>query len=109
MLYECTAIKAVNAKLIANGSIGKALGSVNGSAKFTGCITKLNGATSAPCQPKAGGVAGVVITKLGHGLAVLHELEDKTKDQLTQILPDEGETFATIETVQNARSGRKLT
>src|SRR3954469_22852589 len=44
VLYECSTIQAVNAKLLANGAVGEAEGAVKGSkVKFGGCITKLNG------------------------------------------------------------------
>jgi len=110
VLFECTTATTVNAKLIGNGSIGESVGNVKGSKiKFSGCITKLNGATSAPCKPNAGGTqSGVIITQPGHGLAVLHTLEGGTKDELTQILPDTGETFAFIETSEECAIGAKV-
>lgn len=110
VLYECKTIAAVNAKLLGSGSIGKEAGVVSGSKlKFTGCITKLNGATSKPCEPKnEGKEAGVFVTKPLHGLVVLHELAGGGKGELTQILPDEGETFATIESDAECAIGAKV-
>ena len=50
VLFECTTLQAVGATLKAEGKVG------NGAKiKFSGCITKLNGVTSGPCKPKAGG------------------------------------------------------
>lgn len=98
VLYECTTIAAVNAKLLANGAIGEKEGTVSGSkVRFGGCITKLNGTTSPSCQPNSEGAEpGVIETNAGHGVIVLHELAGGTKDELVKILPDKGETFATI-------------
>ena len=105
VLYECTGISANKANLLANGSIGESAGNVKGSdIKFTGCITKLNGSTSAPCQPKFEGVAGVVLTKPGHGLIVLNA----SKEELTEIKPDVEETFAVIESGAECAIGAKI-
>jgi hypothetical protein len=50
-------------------------GSLLGKAKFTGCITKLKGATSAPCKPHSKGAAeGTILTELAKGLIKLHTL-----------------------------------
>jgi hypothetical protein len=110
VLFECEGIATVNAKLLPNGSIGEKTGTVSGSKiKFSGCITKLNGATSAVCEPNAGGTEkGVINTTAGHGLIVLHETVAKVKTELTQILPDVGETFATIEMSKECAIGSKV-
>ncbi len=109
VLYECENLEATNAKLLANGSIGEKEGTVkNSRIKFTGCITLLNGAKSAPCEPKFEGTTGVILTKPGHGLIVLHKLADGTKDELVQVLPDEGEILATFESGAECAIGAKV-
>jgi hypothetical protein len=47
VLFSCTWIGAINAKLKANGSIGE-----GAQIKFFNCTTLLNGATAAACEPK---------------------------------------------------------
>jgi len=97
VLFECSTLQAVNAKLLAGGNIGEKAGTVAKSqVKFSGCITKIGGVTTASCEPRNGTEKGVILTNQGHGTIVLHELAGGTKDELTQILPDTGETFATI-------------
>jgi hypothetical protein len=102
-LFLCTTIEAVNAKLQEEGIIGNEvitnastkLKEGRGSkVKFSGCTTDLNGTTTPACIPTdpVGG-AGTIITNLGHALLKLHEGSD-----IVKILPDEGETFATIST-----------
>ena len=110
VLFECSALEAENAKLLANGSVGKAGGEVKGSkVKFSGCITKLNGATSAACEPNANGTApGVILTNEGHALIELHELAGGVKDELVRILPDTPETFAVIEMGEECSIGEKV-
>jgi hypothetical protein len=104
VLFECTTLQTVGATLKASGTIG-----TGAKIKFSGCITKLNGATSAPCQPKAGGTeAGVINTNAGHGLIELHELAGGVKDDVVKILPDVGETFATIEMSAECAIGTKV-
>jgi hypothetical protein len=101
-LFLCTTIEAVNAKLQEEGIIGstvvtnaKGLKEGRGSkVKFSGCTTDLNGVAAPECTPEdksAEGGPGTIVTKLGHALLKLHSGND-----ITKILPDEGETFATI-------------
>ncbi len=105
VLLECTGISLNKANLLANGSIGESAGNVKGvDFKFTGCITKINGATSAPCQPKSEGVAGVILSKRFHGLIILHT----EGVELIQIIPDEGETLATMESSAECAIGAKV-
>jgi hypothetical protein len=52
--------------LSADGSI------LLGRVKFTGCITKLNGTTSAPCKPKSASGDGTILSEKDDGLIVLH-------------------------------------
>jgi len=102
-LFLCKKLEAINAKLQEEGIIGKevitnAKGLKEGrksQVKFTECTTDLNGAAAPECTPEAEGVKGVIVTKLGHALIKLHELAG-VKDDVLKILPDEGETFATI-------------
>jgi len=106
VLFECSELKAINAKLLAGGNIGEKAGTVEKSfVKFSGCITKIGGVTTASCEPKNGTEKGVILTNPGHGTIVLHtvvlknekgEIIGEDKVELTQILPDTGETFATI-------------
>jgi hypothetical protein len=108
-LFLCTTIELLNAKLQEEGIIGNTvvtnettkLKEGRGSQiKFSGCTTDLNGTVSPACTPEdpVGG-KGTVISKLGHGLLKLHELAiDKVKDDIIKVLPDTGETFATINT-----------
>jgi hypothetical protein len=109
-LFLCTALEAINAKLQEEGIIGSTvvtnettkLKEGRGSqVKFSGCTTDLNGVVEPKCVPTEAvtGNKGIIITKLGHALLKLHELTaDKVKDDITKILPDSGETFATIQT-----------
>jgi hypothetical protein len=110
VLFECTTLSTVNAKLLENGSIGESTGNVKGSqVKFSGCITKLNGVTTSSCEPNAGGTQkGVIVTQPGHALIVLHVLENGTKDPIVKILPDTGETFAFIELGELCSIGEKV-
>jgi hypothetical protein len=93
VLFLCTEIKIVNAKLLANGSVGKEEGAVSGSkVLFSGCTTDLNGTASPECtpaDPEDG--KGFVVTKPGHALATLHEGKD-----IIIVLPDSGSTFGTV-------------
>jgi len=102
VLFLCTTIEAFNAKLQEEGIIGNtvvtnASGLKEGrgsDVRFSGCETDLNGVPSAACIPTdPTGGSGVILTKLGHALLKLHEGND-----IIKILPDEGETFATIRT-----------
>jgi hypothetical protein len=108
VLFLCTTIEALNAKLLAEGAIGNTLSEnpethlllgLGSQVKFSGCTTDLNGTAAPECEPKdpAGG-AGTIITKPGHALLKLHELPEKIKDDIVKILPDTGEIFATIVT-----------
>jgi hypothetical protein len=106
VLFLCTNLKAVNAMLLAEGSIGEKPGAVKGSkVLFSGCTTDLNGALAKECTPKdAVDGEGTIVTKPGHALLVL----GPNKEQLINILPDEGETFATIELPAACPIGTKV-
>jgi hypothetical protein len=103
VLFLCSTIEAINAKLQEEGIIGETvvtnettkLKEGRGSkVKFSGCKTDLNGVESPACIPTdpVGGV-GTIITKFGHALLKLHEGND-----ITKILPDTGKEFAAIKT-----------
>jgi hypothetical protein len=95
-LLSCTGIKGVNAKLLAEGSIGESAGNVKGSkALFSGCAVDLNGVTEPACTPTdPNDGAGFIVTNPLHALLVLGVAGEK----LIKVIPDEGETFATIVT-----------
>ena len=102
--FLCTAATlSTGGVLEAHGSISKGT-----KVKFTGCSTDLNGKATPACQPNNGGTEpGVIVTKPGHGLVVLFALET-TKDDIVELLPDEGETFATIEMGKECSIGTKV-
>jgi hypothetical protein len=66
--------------------------STEGSLKFTGCITKLNGVTSAGCEPRTGAEKGVIKSKLILLLIVLHEGAPAVLEE-----PEVGQEMASIE------------
>jgi hypothetical protein len=99
VLFLCTEIKAVNAKIFGAGAIGKGPGEEKESkVLFSGCKTDLNGVEEPKCIPTDPvDKAGFVVTEFGHALVTAHELADKTKDDVTLIEPDKvGGPFATI-------------
>ena len=93
-LFLCTELKAVNAQLLANGSIGEKPGVVaNSKVLFSGCTTDLKGKPAPECTPEdPEDGPGTVVTKFGHALLVL----GTAKEDLVEIIPDTGKTFATI-------------
>ena len=69
-LFLCTALKAVEAKLLKDGTIGKEEGVPTGSkVLFSGCTTDLGGVAAPECTPTdpVDG-AGFIVTKPGHAL-----------------------------------------
>ncbi len=83
----CTAVSLSNVKLKTTGS------TTEGTATFSGCLTKLNGTTTANCKPKGGGGAsGTIITKNGLGLLQLSGGETVTK-----LFPEVAPEFVNIE------------
>jgi hypothetical protein len=103
VLFECKKIAAVNAVLKTEGRVGE-----GAKLKYSECITKINGSQSAECQPKGGGEAGVIISNPLHGLVVLVELAGGVKDDAIKVLPDSGETFATLELGAGCTLGSKI-
>jgi len=94
VLFLCREIKAVNAKLLAEGSVGKGPGEVKESKiLFSECDTDLNGGLAPECtpvDPEDG--SGFIVTKPLHGLLIL----GTAGEDLLKVLPDVGETFAHI-------------
>jgi hypothetical protein len=90
VLFLCSGIKAVNAKIFGAGAIGKGPGEEKESKiLFSGCITLLNGVAEPKCLPTDPiDGADFIVTEFLHGLAALHELTDKTKDDIVLIEPD---------------------
>jgi hypothetical protein len=106
VLLLCTELKAVNAKLLANGSVGKEPGVVSGSQLlFSGCSVDLNGTPAPECTPKdkVDG-EGTVVSNLLHALL---ELGAGGVD-LIKVIPDTGETFGTQELPAACPIGTKI-
>jgi hypothetical protein len=100
VLLECPTILTLGAKLATTGTIA-----TGAKIKFTGCIPKLNGTTSAPCEPtNAGTEKGVISTKALHAAFVLNA----AKEELIQFIPDEGETIWTTEMGNECSLGTKI-
>jgi hypothetical protein len=109
VLFLCTELKAVNAVLKANGSIGE-----GGKVLFSGCTTDLNNVPNAACTPNdiTDGL-GFIVTQNLHSLLVLHELAGGVKDDLLKLLPDkvggvESNVFAYIEMGEKCPIGKKV-
>src|SRR6187399_1161660 len=105
VVFTCIELELTGAKTAANGTIGK-----GAKVTFTGCTTKLNGVTSAACEPVSGGKKGVVVTKPGHGLVRLDILKGppEVKHDVIEVLPDEGEVFVSIEMGEECSIGEKV-
>jgi hypothetical protein len=90
LLILCTNLKLINARLLSEGSIGEKAGAAkNSRVLFSGCTTDLNGVEApecAPTDPIDGN--GSFVTKGAHASLV--------GEDLLKVLPDEGETFATL-------------
>ena len=87
--FLCTTITLRNASL-------KTLGKLSGKIHYEGCITKLNGVTSAACKPHSPGAAeGLIETNALKGIIQLHELTESTKVDLLKLQP-EGSAFVTM-------------
>jgi hypothetical protein len=97
VLFLCSGIKAVNAKIFGEGAIGKGPSEEKESkVLFAECKTFFNGVEEPKCKPvdTADG-AGFIVTNFLHALAELHKLEPSgVKDDIIKALPDvEGEPF----------------
>jgi hypothetical protein len=82
----CTTAKFSNTKLEAEGRV-----SSGSTTKFSGCITRLNGTLSKPCEPHTGAENGVIVSKPLKGLLVLSEGE-----AMIEFTPSTGTIFVTI-------------
>ena len=93
-LFLCTAVKAVEAKLLAEGSIGKEAGVVSGSKLLiSGCTTDLNGVAAPECTPSDPiDGKGAIVTKPLHALLVL----GTSGEDLLEAIPDSGKTYTTV-------------
>jgi hypothetical protein len=65
--YLCTVMELIGGRLKIEGGISE------GSARFTGCVTLLNGTLSKACQPRNGIELGVITTNQLKGKLVFHE------------------------------------
>lgn len=68
----CTAAKVLDGLTTNDAKLGPE-GKVDlGKAHFSGCLTKLNGVTSPPCEPFTGANKGLLLTETATGLIRLH-------------------------------------
>lgn len=105
VLFECVWVETGIAQLLANGSIGGLSGlAKEAKFRFSHCSTHLNGILSAPCVPIDKNGSGEILTTLVHGLITL----TSSKEERVQILPDTGETLATIEMGEECAIGKKV-
>lgn len=110
VLWVCTGVKSILSKIFGTGAIGKGVGEEKGSKiLYSGCSTLLKGVEAPECTPKdASGGAGEIVTKPVHALVNLFELAGGARDDIVRFLPDEGETFATIEMSAACPIGTKV-
>jgi hypothetical protein len=97
----CTGITLIGFVLLDNGGS-------SGTIRFTNCVAIVNGVVQKACEPKSKEVAGVIETNLLKDLIVLHKLENGEVDTLDRLEPNEGETFATIESSASCAVGAKI-
>jgi uncharacterized spore protein YtfJ len=92
----CTTLQPINVKLEPEGFVN-----FESQLKFTGCLTKLNGALSKPCEPiSEGKEPGVIKSKLLKGVLVEHE-----KASIVRFEPTTGETLANMEVGEECAIG----
>jgi hypothetical protein len=94
----CTGMELIGAKLEPEGKITS-----GAKVKFTGCIIKLNGKISPPCEPHTGAEKGVIVTKPAKGLLYL----DGEEGALF-IEPVSGETLVTVELGEECSIGEQI-
>jgi hypothetical protein len=92
----CTTMALVGAKLESEGKIS------NAKVKFSGCILKLNGTVSPPCEPHTGSEKGVIVAE-GKGLMIL-----SGGAGIIRLEPAAGEKFVTVETSEECSIGSKI-
>jgi hypothetical protein len=88
---------ASGVKLLLEGSLE------HGKVVFSGCVIKIGGVTQAACEPHTGTSKGVIESKPGKGLIVLHN-----GGPLTRIEPLTGTEFVTVETSEECAIGEKI-
>jgi hypothetical protein len=104
VLFLCTELKAVNAVLEGEGKITSGFGS-GFKVLYSGCTTDLNGTANANCTPNdATDGSGIIVTNNLHALVILGLLGET----VLSILPDVGETLATIEMGKSCPIGTKV-
>jgi hypothetical protein len=107
LLYHCEEVKVVGGKLKANGV-------VLGKLVFHKCKTLLNGVTSAPCAPNAGGThPGLIETNLIEAQMLLHKLASGVVDKILVASPENaaGELivdFTFVESEAGCSIGQKV-
>jgi hypothetical protein len=102
LLFECSQLQFVNARLKENGGIG-----TGAQIKFSSCTTKINGSSAPECRPKTEGEEGVIKTHPLHGLIELHK--SGAVEEILRLTPDTGETFVTFETMKGCVIASKFT
>jgi len=81
VLWECKKGELVGVTLETEGKVK------GGHAKFSECITKINGVENKACEPNDGGVnPGVILTNPFDGLIVLHTTASGEKQDIVEIL-----------------------
>jgi hypothetical protein len=93
----CTTAKITSISLEIEGSL------FSNGVKFSGCLTKINGSTSAPCKPHSGSETGVITTKTLRGLLALRAFEN-----VTEMQPFVGTTIANIELGEECALGEAV-
>jgi len=109
VLFLCESVSVVNANLQKEGTIAREFDftgkSVGSQIRFSFCSTDLNGVFTSECTPTDPfGGASTIYTKLGHALLVLGSF----KEDLLKLLPDEGETSATVTLPAGCPIGTKV-
>jgi hypothetical protein len=112
LLYECKAVSVIGGKLKAELNKEKVLvsnGEVLGELTFTGCEAFLGGALSKNCNP----VGETIKTKKIKAFMLLHKLPENAKkeiitDKILVAEPEEGTTFATVESTELCSIGSKV-
>jgi hypothetical protein len=100
----CTGAQFLGASLEAGGKV-----SSGNKTKFTGCVMKLNGSVSVPCEPHTGSEKGTFTSNGLKGLLVLHELAGGAKDTLIRFEPVEGTAFVTVSLGEECSIGASCT
>jgi hypothetical protein len=105
-LVLCQKLESENIKLKGSGGTN-----TGGKMKFSECTVDLNGELAPACEPEnAVGGKGTILTNTVHGLIAAHEIESPhwAIKEVIVLLPDVGETFATIEMGAGCPVGTKV-